>query len=595
MATNAADVPQVTRKTANFGAWKYDDAKKALDSLKLNDFPEQFQIASDYATKHDFYRGGDEWVGPGTPDSSNDIESQFAPDDVVGEALNNVANAFNEPQVGFAPLVEPSEGETLPPSIRQKIAEAQSWFSEWWDRVRLQEAIHDRLYTSAWSGRSALRLWVPERFLLRSGQSVRVFSAPSVRDALGYIYLSSPSPEVCGIYTDPATQERCLIFLGERDSLIDGEGSLEKWAELTYLDPQANPGEPATTIIRVVYETESRDTPSYTARLNVEGTLLAAEMEARTLITEPVVRAQRQLNLIWSLVSHIAITAGFRERTIINAKPQGVRRKYQKDSPIPEGAFVERDAQNVEWLVIPMPRTLGADTTTELVGLPRYNDNGKVAGHETPNILVHDPVDPTPYVEAAGSVRGRIMRMVNQGHLTNTSAAEASGFAYEQARAAFEKDLLRRRVSEEGMLRLTIHGLFLLAESISGQKGYFTEHLRVTVDQHIDPGPRAPEAVRTDIEAHEKGLLSDETTMARLRVEDTEAEMSRLRLSPKYILDLLAKASEGSATFSTDAILRALEEAGVPKALITALSAQDTDDLVQPPVVEEDDGDDPEA
>jgi hypothetical protein len=510
---------------APFGDWTYHNGAAALKAL----LPKNYDELRKYAIERDAWQGGGQWVGPGDTATNTRIREQFAPDDVVGEALDNVGNALSEPQVSMPPVDPLPEDEQVPNQLQHLIDEAESALFDWWDRQRVQERTLDCVYASAFAGRAAMRLWVPGRYLL-GGDDVRFIPTSDIRTALSYIHVVAPDPSVCGVVTDPATQEKCAVFLDEEEITEGGAKRTVKRCELVYRDPDALPGEDADTIIRVVYADAMQQGSE--ARLEIGGHMLTAEMEARPLLTDPVLRTQRQLNYICSLLTRIAESGGFPERYIRNAKPIGIRLPYTDGEAVPEGAFVERDDGGRLWVVVPTERTLGANTTTELVGLPRYGEGGEVAGYETPGVDRFEPVDPTPYMLLADRVRARILRMCKQGHLAGTATAESSGVAYEQARAVFAKDLNRRRVAEEGMLRDILTAALRLAEHIAGKPGHFTKQLKVAVDQHVDAGPRSPESVRVDMEAVGKSLLSRQTAMSRIGVEDPAAEINRLESDP---------------------------------------------------------------
>lgn len=526
-------LPAGRLKVAPFSQWTYADAKGAIKTM----LPKNYTQRRLYAEENDHLQNGKEWVGPGDPRSNDKIGEQFAPDDAAGEALWNVSNAFREAQLGFAPIEDYAPGTELPEELKRKIEEAKAAISDWWDKRRLHEMTQNRLYTSAWAGFAGMRPWIPQRFLQRTADgTVMVRNASDPVKALDFIYLDGPAPRNGAIYTHPQTQDKVAIFLGSEVEMVNGHPDEVRFAELVYLDPDRDDDTDAETIMRVVYEDGRR---GYEARLDLGGRLLFAQMSTRALFTDPVLRGQRQLNFLCSLLTRMAETAAFRERYTQNARPQGMRIPYEDGDILPQDAFLDPDDEGRIWIVIPEPRTLGANTTTELVGLPRYNTEGGSAGYETPGITVVEPVDPTPYVNAAESVRRRVLRMCSQGHLSGTSNFEVSGIAYEQARAVFEKDLNSRRVAEEGMLRDLIGNVLALAEHISGQQGYFTDVLRVVINQHVDAGPRSPDTVRLDHEAYEKGLLSKATAMSRIGVEDLESEELMIQYSAEHILSVL--------------------------------------------------------
>jgi len=563
--------------TAPFNDWKYEDVVREVDNSYVK---ADFQIRQDYAQDHDHFRTGKEWVGPGEATTNSKIDQQFAPEDAIGEVISNVGNAFGEPQLGMALLKEPPAQGEISAELKARMAEGLSLLSQWWDDRKLQEKIIGLQRTAAWAGKAGLRLWIPGRFLrVNDGNSVTIKNTSDFAEALSYIHVATPLMDVATIIVDPATQDRCAVFM---DSEVEwdsqGNKNESKRAEIIYLDPERDSDRDTDTILRIVYSGEEKQ--PLKATLKLQGNLLFSEMAVESLLTDPVIRTQRQLNLLTTLVTRIAETAAFRERYTMNAKPQGSRIPYDDGDTIPDGSLLERDEEGRQWLVTPEARTLGASVTTELVGLAKYDNNGDAKGVETPQVMVVDPVDPAPYIEAASKTRGRILRMCGQGHLAGDSNAEASGIAYEQARAVFEKDLNRRRIPEEGMLRELLTAVLAMAELITNKPGYFTSQFRVTVDQHFNAGPRSPDLVRLDLESYDASGMAIETLMTRLGVEDIDAEMERIHKSAEFILDVLDKTSKLSLT--EESLSTLLQKLGVPQEIIDSLEKEPPPEPVVP-------------
>lgn len=557
-----------TLAVAPFGQWKYENAYKAMQDV----LPVDFVIRKGFCLDGDHWQSGAQWVGPGDVQTNQKIEKQFAPEDAVGEVLSNIQNAFSEPQVGSTPTGETNGGNVDGTPLQREL---QGVISGWWDRQRLQEHIQERQRTTAWAGWAGLRLWIPWRYLDVMGGTISFKPTSSIEDALAYIHVMAPLPNSGAIIVDSGTQDRVAVYL-DKERETDGEGkeTVFERAELVYLDPDRLNDKDADTIIRYVYSNDSK--PAKEVRLKLGGRLTVAEITGSVVITESVLRTQRQLNLLTTLVTRIAETAAFRERYTKNAKPQGVRIPYTEGATLSDGAFLERDEEGNLWQVIPQPRTLGASTTTELIGLPKQDGTGANIGHETPDIFIADPVDPTPYINAGDAIRRRILRMCSQGHLGGVSNAESSGIAYEQARSVFEKDLNKRRISEEGMLRELITTALAMAELISGKTGYFTDKLRISVDQHVNAGPRSPDLVRLDLEAYEGGIISQETAMARYGVEDVEAEVVRVRQSTAFILSVIEKATNAGTVFSVESMISVMVKLGVPTEVANLLKPAPT-------------------
>lgn len=551
---------------APFERWTYADC---LSALKY-EMPENYHIAYDYAKRGDHYRRGKEWIGPGIAGATGDIKDRFASDDAIGEGLTNVRNAFREAQIPLTPLNPPESGQPVPEEVQNRIGELRSLLSVWWDKRRMHDHVQSRIHDSAWAGRSALRSWIPARFLETNRLVTRTRLVASFEDAFDAIHVSAPAPLEGGIVVHEDTQDACFIYLDKEVKWINGSREERPRAEMIFLDPARVRDRDASTIVRVVYADEL--TPRR-ATMQLGGNLLGAEMRSRQLISDSVLSAQRQLNFIWTIINRMIEAAGFRERYLGNVRPRGTKRKYEEGMVLAADDFLDIDDNQEIWVVTPIPRTLGSATTTELVGLPTTSGtNGEGRAYETPVIHIEDPVSPKDYIELAEAVRRRLMRMMSQAHLAMTSTAEASGFAYEQSRAGFEKDLEARRVSEEGMLREFLVAVVKLAELIRGMPGYFTDVIRIGVNQYVDAGPRSPDTVRLEMEANEKGLLSDETVMTRMGVEDTDIEMGQLRASMSYRLRWIEKAIELSQTAEWPSIAESFEKLGCPPEIVGAIA-----------------------
>jgi len=467
-------------------------------------------------------------------------------------------------------------------SVKASLDELLPILEEWWHTQRMQEHIQENQRTAAWAGWADLRLWIPHRFLIRNpDNTITVRQVSSIAEALRFIHVMAPQPKWGAIITDKSTMDKIAIFLDvEVEHAADGKRLDFPRAELVYLDPERVNDTDAETIVRITYANE--DKPDVVAELPLGGRLLMAEMKANILITDPVIRTQRQLNLLTTIVTRIGETAAFRERYTTNAKPQGLRIPYEDGDTLKDGAFIERDDEGRQWQVIPQPRTLGASTTTELVGLPIADERGDQKGHTDPGVVIVDPVDPGPYLLAADSVRRRILRMCAQGHLGGVSNAESSGIAYEQARAVFEKDLEKRKTSQEGMLRELLTTALALAENLSGNEGRFTNLLRLTVEQNINAGPRSPDLVRLDLEAYEAGVLSKATVMTRLGIDDTSAEIARIDSSTAHIMGILERAGTASQTFTAESVVEVMRLLGVPEDILEVLEVPEIPEQLIP-------------
>ncbi len=560
-----------------FPDWTYKEAAEAVAALVPDEYAERRDYASDL-----HWRDGKGWVGPGAvagaanaSEVTTGIQRQFASYDGCGEVLAAVEDAFSmEAQIGFDTLEDRGEGTEIPQEIEQLGREAVGILTRLWDRVKLHEALKPAIRTAAWAERASLRWWIPPGRALKGTDGTPFLpTAGTPAEAAEWLALSRPMPDAAAIVTHEATQQKAAVYL---DEVTDTDGKTKlKRAQVAYVDGDQ-------LRIRTVYENADREAETMDFRTG--GLLPMAEMRADNLLTPSVISTQKQLDYAESVVTRTVETAGFRERYIANAEPTGVWVAISAGE-VPTGPTREFDGKRYQ--LRPAHRTLGASITTELVGLiTETTESGQKKNvRETPTVESFDPTDPEFAIKVGKHARAKILKMCRQGHRVGDSTGEASGFAYVQDRAAFEKDLGNRKGAAEGMLRELLTAALGLIEALSGKVGYFTQKIRLTVDMHVDAGPRSPEERQQDREDVAVGMLSPETAMSRNRVEDVRAEMGRIAASSR--LKLLKEAAEVfdviSQASSAEAAVRALIAAGVDPEIANALRATDTDE----PVVEE--------
>ena len=147
----------------------------------------------------------------------------------------------------------------------------------------------------------------------------------------------------------------------------------------------------------------------------------------------------------------------------------------------------------------------------------------------------------------------------------------------------FEKDLKKRKVALEGMLRNVLTAALRMAEEIAGQSGFYTNEMRITVDQHVYPGPRSPDLVRLDIEAVDAGIMDIETAMSRMGIEDTEAEKARISRSVDNLIKIFEGLATSASVFEAEGMPDLLKQLGVPEEIVDTLVPKETPDPMEQP------------
>lgn len=531
---------------ADFENWTLDDAIKAIDGAITKDLggTEAFEANQKYAEDHDHWQGGTQWVGPGVGASESvwarikgAIERQFTPYDAIGEVLGRRVSALTktEAEITLVPLdsdKEPSEAQ------QKEIRDAVGHLSAWWDRVKLWSKVKEALTRQGWAGRGSLRVWIPQTYLVakKEGEEerLRLPSGLAFDQALRRIALAAPAPDAAYRYVDPDTQREAAIVRYSEKVGDDERDVVELW--WVEYDQSLDPG--LTHYRRLVEGGEEAEIGS----IDLQGRLPLAEMRGEPLITEPVRKQQARLNFFESLLVRVAETGGFPERYTHNASPQGI----WLETPPAEGPPLEtKEFKGKTWYLHPVPRTLGAAITTELRGFEyRTDDEGK-RSITTPSVTFKEPTDPAYAIKAADHAHGRVLGQCHQGHIVLTAQGEASGIAYEQARADFDDDLNDQKGLAEGMVREILEAVIAKAETMgaSGRKSLLDRY-RVAVNLHVKSGPIAPEEKDSNSRQVKGGLLSRQSAMAKNGVEDVDAELQRIEEQPDSIIGLRKQQAE---------------------------------------------------
>lgn len=182
--------------------------------------------------------------------------------------------------------------------------------------------------------------------------------------------------------------------------------------------------------------------------------------------------------------------------------------------------------------------TLGARVATELVGLreTKVTGVGVNAVTETtygdPGVTIADPTDPAYVTGSMDKTEALLYKRCYQGHLANTSTAEASGVAYQQARAQHEADLNGIRGAVEGLIRDTLEAVIAYAALMNTEAADLLVRFRVVVTLHVQAGPVTREDAEMAANLRDNRLISQAAAQARVGVEDPVAMQAEIDADP---------------------------------------------------------------
>lgn len=429
----------------------------------------------------DHWQGGAGWIGPLPPSSAanyaerlNELRRLFTSHNIIRQVVErHTAALLRNPPDWDIPLDQPTQDALL----------------AFWDRTdagrRLGEALAYAL-TSAFpdprtlepiSGRGYLRLYIPQRWT----QGGRLIPG-TVQDWLERIVLEAPHPRQAVLYHDPETDRNVGYYTWQK-SLT----ARERWGETVQLEDD-------TTLIQVYLN----DVPfAKPARLELGGRLTHYQLETPLLITEQIRSLQQGINLTLTQMHRNAIQAGYPMYAIGNAN-----------------------------LDPSQPLTLGPGRVVTLNGLAVQDSMGNFAGYTSPTLQRFDPVPPDALTATIDHDIRLILTEARQLHVLLYADSTASGEARIQALTDFAMSLAASKLALEHAIRWTLETTLALAYALSGQP-YPEPKITATLRPYLGDVPADKQAQA--IALYNAGLLSRETAMQWVGVEEPEMELERIQ------------------------------------------------------------------
>lgn len=333
----------------------------------------------------------------------------------------------------------------------------------------IAEAVHNRLL----GGTGYLRLWQPQRFQ----------SAPEYRR----VALHSPAPGAIEFEDDAdGFPVRCKYrYSSEGQSLtevqeLQDNGQTKFWT--------------ATSGGEVLPGSESM--------LDLGGRFTVVSLQGNPIVTPAIRRLQDGLNFILTMIPRNLLFGGFLRDVVINGLPPG-----------------EFDAQG-SFLPDPAGWQEGPGLKLEVKGLPLFDNEGNVSGYTTPSLETREPVDVSPFLEAAKAQISILYEQFGQGFVLGADLS-ISGVSRVQQRA----DFALAAAEDAAALSAALSGLYTAAYlMIAPTKG----DLDVLVDVPLAIAePTAEEQAQTR-ENYNAKLMDIATAMARIGIKNPEEEILRI-------------------------------------------------------------------
>lgn len=482
------------------------DAVKAA-SLPASSAEESSKASSFYSGDH--WQNGTGWVGPAPKEATADslrilseIASRFCHRNLVRSVVDRHASGVvgGEPAWMFVPIRTLEPGDEPNEQEKQQAARAETIVSEWWDRTQALKEIKRAVVDSLVLGQGTLRLFVP--IGLMTG-----FVDESGAEYLGLPLAESPEKALENLYLEASTAYTSIDQdTMRRASFMVKSSGTGNVVEMSFVDPETS-----ETVIRTW--TPDSDEPQET-RLTLGGMLVAHSIEREPLVTSGMMSAQRSFNMSITMLDRNAVQGGFLERIVLNAEPPG---KWEEDG---KGGKT----------FVPTGLKIGAGMTTFLSNRVVQPESGEGDPLVFPaNVLWRDPVPPDTFVRTSEVHREGVYEEAKQLHVLMGSDATASGVSRVQAKADYLSSLNDTKPGVDSLVRWLIWCVLHHACHFSGLDAAKEFSLiRPACDCQVDAGPLAADERDAVIKMVDAEMMSQETAMQLLGVEDVDAEKARI-------------------------------------------------------------------
>jgi hypothetical protein len=464
--------------------------------------------------KGDHWQEGHGWSGPcpdlhAGPDGQHadhqlhqrvlhEIRRAFVSKNVIHEVeARHIAGVIGNPVAWRLTVARPLSADELPSMAELAlIAEAEATLTTWWDAEGVAEELQEALTTLLCAGRAPLRLYVPPGLLVEGADGAVSLPPGDLAAQLGRIVLDAPDREQATVITDRRTRQRAGVFLAEEER---GQPTLE----VSAIDG-------AETVLRIV----AGDVVQSETRLPLGGRLLVYDMERPALITAQVLSLQKLLNLALTMLARNVILGGFLERVYLNTQMPGE---------------LHTDPRTGKEVFVPYPFDVGAGSINVLQGTEiRDEVTGQVTGRATPSVVYRDPVSVQTFADTRDIAYAAILEECQQAHALLSGEAAPSGESRRQALADFLSSLKLTAPQVERAVRWLLETALHLAAHFAGQGGRYLG-LRVVATCRLDTGPLSADEAKQVIDLVDARLLSRETGMARVGIDDSDAEAQRIQ------------------------------------------------------------------
>ncbi|MEM1096054.1 MAG: hypothetical protein AAGJ10_15760 [Bacteroidota bacterium] len=488
----------------------------------------------------DLYQNGDGFVGPTLSGRKDEISRQvkhawaarFVGQDLIGACIKRrVKGVLGKPPVWSMMLRDQLQGDEASEQDQRRLTEANTLLTTWWQDRMTQETLQMWVDCLSWYGKAYLRIVIPRGRMSESDDGTLSITASTVQEALDLIFVEVLGPEQAAQHADSDTMYTVGVVAFERtEKRADGSTTTVKITELSYLSDQRSAQDHGKPLTRLAILTDGSDPQR--VDVDLRGHRMLFEGKHDPFCDRISIHNQRGYNTAATEMRVVNDEGGF-PQTILSGT-------------LGPGTWDKND-QGVE-VFKPEPYQRGPGKDIFMPADPIYGEEGEVKGYAPVGVHQLQPARIESYTQEMAQHRRAILESCHQLFVDLMNDAQSSGDARIQALFDFMEDLsdLKSLVDRAGTWLL--ESVWYLAQDLSGNAG--ADHdLKASFSARVSLPYLPSDFIRVLLDQVDKGVLSLETFLSRLGVDDVDEEIARLQASETYQLAIKQKMAVLMGTF----------------------------------------------
>ena len=466
----------------------------------------------------DYWQKSSGWTGPlpeGTPQLVVDeIERYFTSANKIREVSDRHLDAVigKDPRWSWVPIEAPEPTQekdpltgldttvkgTQLPKDEAKTKQLDAFYTDWLEQHDVFWRIRENADALLWNESLIMRMYIPDFYMNDAGQLPMLPFAESL-SRVRIMVVSASMGQVVYDHTD----EPIGSIYRYQGGGLDGESEV---IEYSWVDRQSQ----MTQLLQI----DSKSKEWTHIEFDLGGQLMMFEIRRKhPFITRQMVQLTSQMAVALTMAGRNVVQGGFLERVLLNAELPG---EYQ-DIRQPDGTTKRK--------FVPDDLISGPNSFLAIMGAEKFNpETDEPTGDRlTPSMLWKDPVSVQTFVDSLNLFEKQLYSEAKQLHVTINGDATASGVSRIQALQDFVMSL-------EPTSRQFTRGyrwMFNLAHRFAS--GYSSEPIDITglkpmIQLRRGTDFLSPEDKKLVLEQVAAGLLSEESAMGLLGVEDPDAE-----------------------------------------------------------------------